>query len=159
MLFLEPENVRLEQQPDHPPALLLKADRHDNVIIRQAFPLTAEKDYVAFFDEKDSYLGMIQRTGDLDAESKKIIESELQWRYFTPVIKRIIEIRDRGARALFITETDRGAAEIPMKDLRDSMVEPSPDRILINDEFGNRYEIPNVQLLDKHSRRLIRRLI
>lgn len=159
MTFLDPAAVRLERESHHPPTLILSGDRYRDVHIRQAFPLTAENAYVAFFDQDDHYLGVIIDPTELDNESTQIIKDEISWRYFTPQITQIKEIQDRGGKAIFVAVTDRGQTDILMKNLRESMVELSTNRILIMDEYGNRYEIPDVNQLDRHSRRLIRRLI
>ena len=159
MIFLDPAVIRLERQENQPPTLILSGDRYLDIRIRQAFPLTAENTFVAFFDQEDQYLGMTMDPADLDDHSTQIINEEISWRYFIPQITQIKEIHDRGGKAIFVAVTDRGQLNISMGDLRASMVELSPNRILITDEYSNRYEIPDVDLLDRHSRRLIRRLI
>ena len=159
MVFLDPAVIRLERQENQPPTLILSGDRYLDIRIRQAFPLTAENAFVAFFDQEDQYLGMIMDPADLDDHSTQIINEEISWRYFIPQITQIKEIHDRGGKAIFVAVTDRGQLNISMRDLRASMVELSPNRILITDEFSIRYEIPDVDRLDRHSRRLIRRLI
>ncbi|HCQ02598.1 MAG TPA: hypothetical protein DIT99_18770 [Candidatus Latescibacteria bacterium] len=159
MIFIDPAAIRLERQENQPPTLILSGDRYLDIRIRQAFPLTAENVFVAFFDQEDQYLGIIMDPADLDGHSTQIINEEISWRYFIPQITQIKEIHDRGGKAIFVAVTDRGQLNISMRDLRASMVELSPNRILITDEYSNRYEIPDVDRLDRHSRRLIRRLI
>jgi len=144
MIFLDPAVIRLERQENQPPTLILSGDRYLDIRIRQAFPLTAENTFVAFFDQEDQYLGMIMDPADLDDHSTQIINEEISWRYFIPQITQIKEIHDRGGKAIFVAVTDRGQLNISMR---------------ITDEYSNRYEIPDVDLLDRHSRRLIRRLI
>jgi len=159
MTFLNPTDVRLEREANHPPTLILAGDRYMDIHIRQAFPLTSEHTYVAFFDREDQYLGLIINPDKLDEGSTRIIKDEIGWRYFSPQITEIISMEDRGGKAGFVTVTDRGKINISMKNLRESMVELSTNRILLTDEHGNRYEIPDVNQLDRHSKRLIRRLI
>ncbi|MDP6052218.1 MAG: DUF1854 domain-containing protein, partial [Candidatus Latescibacteria bacterium] len=122
MIFLDPAVIRLERQENQPPTLILSGDGYLDIRIRQAFPLTAENTFVAFFDQEDQYLGMIMDPADLDDHSTQIINEEISWRYFIPQITQIKEIHDRGGKAIFVAVTDRGQLNISMRDLRASMV-------------------------------------
>lgn len=159
MSILDPEAIRLERRDDQPPTLSIAGDLFFNVKIRQAFPLSLESRYITFFDQEDEYLGLVADPAACDEGTYRIIRDEIEWRYFRPRITRFVEMEGRGGTSVFSVETDRGAVKIPMRDLREGMLELSPGRILITDEHGNRYEIPDLERLDRRSRRLIRRLI
>ena len=159
MSFLDPDAIRLERRDDQPPTLSIAGDLFFNVRIRQAFPLSLESRYITFFDQDDEYLGLVADPEACDEDTSRIIRDEIEWRYFRPRITRVVEMEGRGGTSLFSVETDRGDVKIPMRDLREGMMELSPGRILITDEHGNRYEIPDLDGLDRRSRRLIRRLI
>ncbi|MXY98808.1 MAG: DUF1854 domain-containing protein [Gemmatimonadetes bacterium] len=159
MSFLDPGAVHLERRDDQPPTLSIAGDLFFSVKIRQAFPLSRESRYITFFDQDDEYLGILADPSSCDEETGRIIRDEIEWRYFRPRITRIVEMEGRGGTSLFSVETDRGDVKIPMRDLREGMVELAPSRILITDENGNRYEISDLDRLDRRSRRLIRRLI
>ena len=159
MAFLDPSAIRLERREDQPPTMSIAGDIFFNVKIRQAFPLSMEGRFITFFDQEDEYLGLIADPSSCDEGTCRVIQDEIDWRYFRPRITRIVEMETRGGTSLFSVETDRGEVKIPMRDLREGMLELSPGRILITDENGNRYEIPDLDRLDRRSRRLIRRLI
>ena len=159
MSFLDPSAIRLERRDDQPPTLSIAGDLFFNVKIRQAFPLSFDSRYITFFDQEDEYLGIVADPGACDEETGRIIRDEIEWRYFRPKINRVVDMEGRGGTSFFSVETDRGEVKIPMRDLREGMMELSPGRILITDEHGNRYEIPDLDRLDRRSRRLIRRLI
>ncbi|MCY3771117.1 MAG: DUF1854 domain-containing protein [Gemmatimonadetes bacterium] len=159
MSFLDPAAIRLERRDNQPPTLSIAGDLFFNVKIRQAFPLSQESRYITFFDQEDEYLGVVSDPASCDEETGRIIRDEVEWRYFRPRITRVVEMEGRGGTSLFSVETDRGDVKIPMRDLREGMMELSPGRILITDEHGNRYEIHDLDQLDRRSRRLIRRLI
>ena len=159
MSFLDPIAIRLERRDGQPPTLTIAGDLFFNVRIRQAFPLSYESRYITFFDQDDEYLGIVADPDACDEDTSRIIRDEIEWRYFRPRIKRVLEMEGRGGTSIFSVETDRGDVKIPMRDLREGMLELSPGRILITDEHGNRYEISDLDQLDRRSRRLIRRLI
>ena len=159
MSLLDPAAIRLERRDDQPPTLSIAGDLFFNVKIRQAFPLSFESRYITFFDQEDEYLGIVADPEACDEDTSRIIRDEIEWRYFRPRIERVLEMEGRGGTSVFSVEADRGAVKIPMRDLREGMLELSPGRILITDEHGNRYEIPDLEQLDRRSRRLIRRLI
>lgn len=159
MSFIDPLTIRLEREKDQGPVLSIAGDLFFNVKIRQAFPLTFDCKFITFFDQNDEYLGLIIDPASCDNETFHIIQKEIEWRYFRPRITRIINMESRGGASIFSVETDRGAVAIPIRDLREGMIELAPGRVLVTDEKANRYEIPNVDQLDRRSRRLIRRLI
>ena len=159
MSFIAPAAIRLERQENQAPVLSIAGDLFLNVKIRQAFPLSFDCRHITFFDQEDEYLGIIAKPESCDEETFRIIKEEIDWRYYRPRITQIIDMESRGGTSLFSVETDCGPVEIPIRDLREGMMELSPGRILITDENGNRYEISDIEQLDRRSKRLISRLI
>lgn len=157
--FLDSDRIRLTRIPDGPPALTVDGQTYESIRVRLAFPMSDERKFVAFFDADDAYIGMIIDVAALDERSQQIVDEELQWRYFTPQITRIIRMWSEAGRSHLNVETDRGGTTITFKGIRDHIIEISPGRILITDDHGNRYEIRDVDRLDRKSRRFIRSVV
>lgn len=157
--FLDPATFRLECNQDDSPSLTIDETTYTNIRIRCAFPMSDERRYIAFFDEFDDYIGMVIDPADLDPLSRKIVDEELRWRYFTPQITRIHRMQTETGRSSLDVETDRGGVTITFRGMREHITEISPNRVMITDEHENRYEIRDINRLDRKSRRLIQRVV
>ena len=157
--FLDASAVHLERSVHSSPSLTVAGETYDHVRIHRAFPLSDENRYIAFLDENEAYVGMIEDLNGVDEKSKGIIVEELDWRYYTPQIIRLERADNSAGRTIVEGETDRGRMSITFRGIRESVVEIGPDRFMITDENGNRYEIRDLQKLDRRSRSFIRRMI
>ena len=80
---------------------------------------------------------------------------QLNLHYFTPVIKKIINIKDEYGYAYFHVMTDRGECRFTINMGGNAVVRLSESRLLITDLDENRFEIPDVfKLSQKEQRKL-----
>ena len=99
-------------------------------------------------DEKAKEIGVIKDfRKDITKESRQMLEEQLRLRYFTPVIEKIINIKDEYGFAYFDVLTDHGACRFTIHMGGGSAVNLSDTRLMITDLDGNRFEIPDVTRL------------
>jgi hypothetical protein len=99
-------------------------------------------------DEKAREIGMIiDLWADLPKEEAQILSEQMELRYFTPVITRIIDVKEEYGFAYFNVVTDFGACKFTIHMGGGSVVHLTEDRIMVMDLDGNRYEIPDVNEL------------
>ena len=103
-------------------------------------------------------LGMIRDPGKLDKDSRKLLEAEIRKRYFTPIIRRIISLRDKFGIVEWEVETDRGVKNFVTRSLHDSLKETETG-FIITDMENNRYEIRSYSDLDPRSSAMLARKI
>jgi hypothetical protein len=94
----------------------------------------------------------------VSADNQIIIKEELANREFMPVLTRISEVSSFATPSTWTVETSRGATQFVLKGEED-IRRISKDTYLISDNHGVQYLIDNIQLLDKHSRRLLDRFL
>ncbi len=125
---------------------------------RRAFPLSHEDEFIALAmaggDEKGTEVGIIRRLTELDKESRRVLQSELEWHHFTTQITAIHSIETRHYVPNWDVETTRGRHLFEMRSRRDLRV-LAGGRVLLQDADGNRYEIRDLNLLDDPSRQLM----
>ena len=159
--FLDPASVRLFRGPSGGARLVING--HDQsylkVTVAHAFPVSDPNRYVGFLDGQEKDIGMIEDIHKLDPESRRIAEEELESRYFTPKILRIIRLSHESDITYFEVETDRGRRDFSVRGHSENCTEVSPDRYIIEDVDGSRFEIPDVKRLDGRSRALLSRII
>ncbi|MBQ8187045.1 MAG: DUF1854 domain-containing protein [Clostridia bacterium] len=84
-----------------------------------------------------------------------MLRQELDRKYYTPVIKQILSLKDKFGFSYWKVMTDEGELSFTLRDTFQSLMKVGGTRIFVNDIDGNRYEIPNIEELDRKSFRKI----
>ena len=148
--FLESEKLRFFRSDDAL-RVVIEGDKCClRVVPMRAFPISMREQYISLRDMAGNELGMIRDLGELDKDSRKLLEAEIRRRYFTPVIQRLISLRDKFGIVEWEVETDRGARNFLTRSLHDSLKETEAG-LIITDVENNRYEIRSYSDLDPHS--------
>jgi hypothetical protein len=145
--ILKPSEVRLQRTADGDSRtrLTLHEDRsYLDVRVGRAFPFTDPGRYIGFRDMMDADIGIVVDIGELDSTSRDIIARELSRRYFTPRVTKVLSVEDENGVVTFHIMTDRGERRFVVRNLRDNSYSLGPNRIMITDSEGNRYEFPNI---------------
>lgn len=148
--LLHKENARFTRTPGGFVALEYDGRSYDRVGVFRTFPFTDPDHYISIreSDEKAREIGVIQDLrADITAEEADILTEQMELRYFTPVIRRIHDIKEEYGYAYFHVTTGFGECKFTTQMSSGSVVHLSEDRILITDLDGNRYEIPDVNQL------------
>jgi hypothetical protein len=155
--FLHPEEVRVFLADD---ATQPHVEIADDVClpsarIRRVFPLSAPDAFFSIQQADGKEIGLLRGLEGVDPESRRVIEAELDRRYFSPVIQRIDSLRADAGMWLFQVQTQRGPAKFYVRNWRDSAYDIGRNRWQINSVDGLRYEIMNLDALDARSRDLL----
>lgn len=153
--YLDPAGVHFTRAGARIDVRLDGAPAVTNVTVLRAFPLSDPDRFLSLRNEKNEELGLIVEPAGLDAASRAIVAAELQRRYVTPVIRRIVSLRERFEIIECQVETDRGLCQFSARNLRESVLRPSPGRYILTDVDGNRFDLPNLQALPPASQTLL----
>lgn len=115
----------------------------------RTFPFTDPNNYISIreVDEKAREIGLIKSLSDLNEEQGKLVIEQLNIRYFTPIIEKIIDIKDEYGYAYFDVLTNYGVSKFTIHMNGGSVITLTDTRLLITDIDGNRFEIPDINLL------------
>lgn len=127
--------------------------------VARAFPLSLGNKFIGLRDAKDKDIGMLETLAGLDPESLKIIHEELERRYFIPTIQTVTKVKKEYDTVNFEVETDKGPRKFSVQNLKDSVNEVTPGRVLLTDRTGSRYEIPEVSKLDDKTLSILSRVL
>ena len=123
--------------------------------LHRMFPITGLTKYIALLDMEGNEIAVIRNIEDLMPESKKVVESCLREYYMIPRITRFIKMSEKFKIWMWTAETDKGICTFEIRN-HITAIKPLYDgRVLIKDANDNRYEIPNVNDLDKKSLSMI----
>jgi hypothetical protein len=117
------------------------------VRIARAFPFSNPDQYVGFRDAADKDIGIVVDVSGLDEQSRAIIADELDRRYFTPQVHTVVSVKELYGTVTWEVVTDRGARRFVVRNMRDNVAPIGPNRILLSDTEGNRYEFPDISAL------------
>ena len=87
--------------------------------------------------------------------NRKIVLEELEKRYLTSYVERINHLRNEYGVSYWDVDTDRGQREFVAKNVAENAQWLGEGRLFLVDVDGNRFEIPNVQALDRRSQSFI----
>ncbi len=131
---------------------------HEQVLPVKAFPISLPGECIAIVDRDGHELVWLDDLNEVSADNQSIIKQELANREFMPVLTRISEVSSFATPSTWAVETSRGATQFVLKGEED-IRRISKDTYLISDNHGVQYLLENIQLLDKHSRRLLDRFL
>lgn len=120
----------------------------------RCFPFSAPAERISFLDEQGKELYCLDALGALPPDERALVERELARREFVPVLRRIRSISPGAEPTLWHVETDRGEVRFTLPS-EDNVRRLGEHGALVADAHGVRYRVPDLRLLDAHSRRLL----
>ena len=122
---------------------------------RRLFPISGLTKYITLLDNEGNERAIIRNLNNLMPESRDAILDCLKEYYMIPRIKRLIKRTEKFKIWMWTVETDRGIYTFEIRNSFTAIKVLHDGRILILDANDNRYEIPDLNKLDKRSIRLI----
>jgi hypothetical protein len=132
--------------------------QHTGVELVRAFPLSDPRHGISICDAQGRELVWIDKLDELPAPLIEQIEDELAKSEFVPIIRRVLHVSAPVEPSEWEIETDRGRTSFVLNS-EDDVCEMEGNRALVTDANGIRYLIPDIELLDAHSRRLLERYL
>lgn len=133
----------------------------ERVVILRAFPITNPDEFLSV-REPDSKkkgrgkeIGMIRYMNDFDEATSRLFLEELDRRYFTPQLTKILAIKDKFGYLYWDAETSAGHVTFVLTNPFSNIRVLEDNRIIVNDIDGNVFEISEPQKLDTASYRKI----
>ena len=155
----QPTPFRLEHDP-WGRLVLVRPDgsRHVGVDPVRAFPVGDPAGPVALVDGDGRELAWVPRLADLPDALRRTVEDELAQRHFLPVIRRVLAVRGQVEPVECEADTDRGPVRFHIA-AEEDVRRMGGGRVVIRGADGVRYLIPDLDALDRASRRLLDRYV
>jgi Domain of unknown function (DUF1854) len=126
-----------------------------NIQIVYAAPLSQPKRYICFLDSSGGEICMVRDLSELAPEDRILGEEELRMRYITSTIRKILSVRCEAGTLYCQAETDRGLRELVVQNSDENVRWLSERRVLLIDVDGNRFEVPDISVLDRGMARMV----
>lgn len=127
--------------------------RHQRVWLHRSFPFDMPFEYISVQNKDQEELGLIRSIDAFDKESQELITAELERKYYTPTVTKIMTLKETRGFSFWRVMTDAGELNFTLQDTSKSIAKIGKDRAFIFDICGNRYEIKSLSALDKNSYR------
>jgi len=158
---LTPENAKFKRSGGGLISLELKNEDRDEfferIVIFRCFPITNPDEFLSV-REPDSKkmgrgkeIGMIRYMRIFPEDQRKLFLEELDRRYFSPEITKIISVKDKFGYTYWDTETDAGSMTFILNNPFSNIRALEDGRIFIHDIDGNSFQIKDPSKLDAHS--------
>lgn len=130
-------------------SLEYEGKRYARVAVHRCFPFSDPSRYISIREPENDgrEIGLIRDLQDLPKETRTMLEEQMALRYFTPQIQKIRDIKEEYGYSYWEVVTDKGLCRFTVRMGTGSVYPIGPDRYLVNDLDGNRFEIPNLYKL------------
>lgn len=147
--YLDKDNAVFERTKGGFVSARIGDEFYPRVQVIRMFPFSDPDKYISIRtpDEHSKEIGVIEDMKNVSKETAQMLTEQLNLRYFTPIITKIINIKDEYGYAYFDVVTDRGACRFTINMGGHAVVHLSETRILISDIDENRFEIPDITKL------------
>lgn len=150
--YLEPANLRFTRSEVGTARLEIQKEAcYLRVVVRRLMPLSNPNAYISLAADEDTEIGILVNPSELDSESQKILQEELDKRYFTPTIQKVYRVKEQFGIHEWEVETERGRVTFSVRGLNQNIKQVPPARLFVTDVRGNRYDIPDYRELDAQS--------
>lgn len=129
---------------------------YDRVFLHRAFPHEFLYQYISVLDDDKKEIGIIFDVSDLTEESESLVKTEIDLKYYSPVIKEIKSVKERYGFSYWKVILDDGRSkDITMQDTFKNILHTGEDSLVLVDVDGNRYTVKSVSALNSRSYRKI----
>lgn len=128
----------------------------DRVFLHRAFPHELLWEYISVSDEDGKEVGLIYKIDDLADNDRALIVTEIERKYYSPVIKSISALKERyGFSYWKVVGEDGKSFNFTTQDTFRNIIHTGEDSAILVDVDGNRYTISSITGLDRKSYRKI----
>ena len=153
--YITAENAKFEKKSDFVKMTVTLPDdegreetkTYDRIFLHRAFPFDFPYAYISVLDGDSKEIGIIADVDALGPEAAALLREELDRKYFTPVMS----VKDKFGYSYWKVRTDEGEMEFTMRDTFSNLLKVGGTRIFATDIDGNRFEIPDIEALDRKS--------
>ncbi len=122
------------------------------VSLHRDFPHELLWEYISVIGEESREVGLIYNIDDFDAETAGILRTEIERKYYSPIIEEIGQVKERYGFSYWKVKTlDGRQISFTMQDTYRNIIHTGEDSAILVDVDGNRFTIKSISSLDRKS--------
>ncbi len=136
-------------------------EEFERIVLRRSFPISSPDEFLSVREPdsrikgRGSEIGMIRNIHIFDKETVALLNAELDLRYFTPTITKIVSAKEKFGYNYWDVETTAGTVSMVLNNPFNNIRSLEDGRIFIADMDGNCFIIPDPKKLDRQSYKYI----
>lgn len=151
--YIEGDNAKIERVDlTHMNVIMFDGQKFDNVEPRRLFPISGLRKYITLLDNDEKEVAIIRNLDSLMDDSRKAVEQCLNEYYLIPKITKVYEVKEVSGNINMHVLTDKGERKFEIWHRYNDIKIIHGTRMLFRDMADNRYEIEDMDKLDKSSR-------
>jgi hypothetical protein len=128
----------------------------ERIFLHRAFPHELLWTYISVLGDNNKEIGLIYDIADFDEETTRLLKTELERKYYSPVVTAIHSLKERyGFSYWKVTVSDGRTLNFTMQDTFRNIVRTGEDGAILLDVDGNRFVLESITALDRKSYRRI----
>lgn len=127
--------------------------------VKRIFPLSDPNRYFSIQTEDDKEVAILTSLDGADDQTHRLLIEEFDRRYFSPKITQILEVKSVPGMWSFHVNTNRGEITFYVRNWRENSHEIESGRWHITSVDGQRFEIEDLDALDRKSQTLVEQLL
>ncbi len=147
--YLTPDNATFYETSGGFVGLKIGEEDYGHINIIRTFPFSFPNEFLSIrkLDGKNEEIGIIEKLCLFEEDTVKLIDKQLQIRYFMPQILKINSIKEEYGHTYWSVITDKGECRFSSSSGSGGSVLQLGDRVIIKDSSENRYEIKDINSL------------
>ncbi|HNZ41067.1 MAG TPA: DUF1854 domain-containing protein [Clostridia bacterium] len=151
--YIQGDNAKIERADlTHVNVTMYDGRKFENVQPRRLFPISGLRKYITLLDSEEKEVAIIRNLDTLMEDSKNAVDQCLNQYYLVPKIIRLYEIKEISGNINMHVLTDKGERKFEIWHRYNDIKIIHGTRMLFRDTADNRYEIEDIDKLDKVSR-------
>ena len=134
-----------------------EAEQFERIVVLRSFPISNPDEYISIREPSTrrrgngAEIGLIRDIRDFDEATVKLLNEELDRRYFTPELLKIYSLKEKFGYLYCEAETSAGRITFVLNNPYSNFRTLEDHRVLISDIDGNAFMIRNPENFDKAS--------
>ena len=134
-----------------------EAETFERIVVLRSFPISNPDEYISIREPSTrrrgngSEIGLIRDMRDFDEATVKLLNEELDRRYFTPELLKIYSLKEKFGYLYCEAETSAGRITFVLNNPYSNFRTLEDHRVLISDIDGNAFMIRDPEHFDKAS--------
>lgn len=129
---------------------------YPHVVLRRTLPVKEPSRFISVADHDNKEIGILRSVEELNAAQRKIVENELENRYYSPEVLEVLSVKDKLGYVYIEmrirNKNDKAYTKsCAVKDVNKNIRMLSETSLIIFDVDGNRYIVNELSKLDKNS--------
>jgi Domain of unknown function (DUF1854). len=153
--YLTGSNAKFRKTEGNMLSVTADGETHPAVYVHCSFPHTNRTSYLSIRNIDNKEIGMIRSLGDFDEATAKLLEEQMQIRYFCPEITKVLSMKEEFGYSYWEAETTAGVCRFTVRNGGANAKLVTAVRLVISDVNGNRFVIPDIGKLGDKEYRMV----